>query len=96
MGVRRVGLGGGGVGGSEGVSREDVQIEEKDLEQEEGVSRSLRLMELGLSLSVSSSSSRYPLTGPSLHCLPPQALSSPQPLICVPSLSVGLQRWLLS
>lgn len=65
------------------MSREDVEIEEKDLEQEEGVSHILWLMELGLSFSVSSSSSHYPLTSPSLHCLPTQAPSSPQPLISV-------------
>lgn len=73
----------GGVGWSEGVNREDVEIEEKDLEQEEGVSHILGLMELGLSFSVSSSSSHYPLTSPSFHCLPAQVLSSPQPPISV-------------
>lgn len=46
---------------------------------------------------VSSSSSHYPLTSPSLYCLPALVLSSPKPLISVSpeSLSVGLQRWQL-
>lgn len=76
-----------GRGGQEGVSGDDVEIKEgrKASRTGGGCVSSAPADDGAWSVfyTVSSSSSHYPLTSPSLYCLPTLVLDSPQPRISV-------------